>query len=248
MLILREPDPNASGGGSTAQAPDPALVATPTPTPPPTQAASAAATKIEVTPEEYKRFLDNQTRLGEIEAQHRADSEAKEAARLKALADKGQAEEAMAQLRTSKDAEIQRERERANGYEREILSGHKSSVIADALLGADFVSDEAARDARLILDGRFESVRDANGTVTCREKGTGRPASEVIQEWRGTKASAHYLKPTTTGGAGTTGTNHAAASSANETLEARQARQIKEAMVAQRGGSIGILAHTNSRN
>jgi hypothetical protein len=210
--------------------------ATPSPTPSPT---------IPLSPEEYRRLLDKEARLTEIEAESRRVAEEKEAARLKALAEKGQAEDAIRQLREAKDAEIIKERERASNLEREILDGQTAVAISTALDGIDWVSEKAARDARKILEGRFETVRDASGAKRTVEKGTGRPAADVIKEWRASDDSAHYVKANTEGGAGARGTNHTASPVATESDPI--AAQLRKIVAARKTGAPG-LAGTYGNN
>src|SRR6185437_15217361 len=94
--------------------------------------------------EEYRRFLEGQTRLAEIEAQRQRNLDEKEQSRLKALADKGEADRALSELRTAKDKEIADARTRAEALETQILGDRKDAVITAALLGTSFVGDEAA--------------------------------------------------------------------------------------------------------
>jgi limonene-1,2-epoxide hydrolase len=238
MRVLFDPDPAAAGGGTPTT---PAAKTDPPAAPPPPPATpTPTATRIEVTPDEYKRLLDDRNRLAEIEAQRQREVDDKENARLKALAEKGQAEEALAQLRTNKDAEVTRERDRANALEREILGDRKKVAISVGLDGVDWVSEKAARDARLILEERFEATRDAAGVVAIREKGTGKPAADVIKEWRASDDSAHYQKATTTGGAGAGATNRSAATTTPADPVARMTEQLKQSIAGSRAGAPGL--------
>ena len=188
-------DPVADAGGSPSAQPAPA----PAPTPAP---------KIELTIEQWQRLNAAQDRLDAIEAENRVALEAKEAERLAALVAKGQADEALNQLRAAKDTAVKAATDRADGLEAQILGERKSGAIATHLLPASFVSEAAANQVKTILDSRFEAVRDATtSTVTVREKGTGRPAADVIREFLASPDAAHFLRPSTQGGANATGGN-----------------------------------------
>jgi hypothetical protein len=157
--------------------------------------------------EDYQRFLEAQKRLSDIDAENKRALEAKENERLKVMAEKGQAEQALAELREKMADELRAERERANALEAHILNGEKTNVITGGLLGTEFVSEAAANHVRMILEPRFEAVRDAAGKVTVRDKQTLKPATEVIKEWLSSDEAAHFRKASTQGGAGAKGTD-----------------------------------------
>jgi hypothetical protein len=153
-------------------------------------------------------------------------AEAKEQERLKALAEKGEVEKALTTLRESKEEEIRKANERANALESQILGGEKRTVVTASMLGTEFVSEIAASQARMILDARFEAIRDAAGNIAVRDKATLRPAGEVIKEWLASPESAHFRKPSTTGGAGSRGGERTAATGA-----AAEPEDVNEALI-----------------
>jgi hypothetical protein len=222
-VIHRDPAPEQSGGGNESAAP-------PTGSPPPGTPAPdpkpAEAPKIALSVEEYQRLTQSQARLAEIEAEKRQLAEAKEQERLKALAEKGEVEKALTTLRESKEVEIRRANERADALESQILGGEKRTVVTSAMLGTEFVSEAAASQARMILDARFEATRDAAGNIAVRDKATLRPAGEVIKEWLASPESAHFRKPSTTGGAGSRGGERTTATGA-----ATEPADVNEALI-----------------
>jgi hypothetical protein len=203
MRLLLEPSPE-SGGGQEAT-PAPATTATPTPTPasPPTPAEPAA---VSVSAEEYRKFLEAQSKLAEVEAEkERAKAEAAQR-EIEALEKKGEAEAAKAKQKELSDAEIKKRDEKLATVEAELLTEKKANIITGCLLGTDFLSVTAAAHAREHLENRLESLRDATGKVVVREKGTNKSADVFIKEWLASAdESGHYRKASTTGGAGATG-------------------------------------------
>lgn len=191
----------ADAQGATAA---PATPSAPTPATP--AAPAAESPKITLSVEEYQRLAALQSKLAEIELEKTREIEAKEQARIQALADKGEVEKAITAQRESFEAKLREAKERADALERERLADRKAAVINEALMGVEFMSQAAARDARLIHESRFEAARDANGQVVVRDKATLRPAAEVIREWLASQdESGHYRKSSSAGGAGAKG-------------------------------------------
>jgi len=72
---------------------------------------------------------------------------------------------------------------------------------------------ETARQLRAILEPQFETSRDATGVIITREKGTGRPATQVLSEAIASKKFAHFFAAQSRGGSGADGTRPAATTS-----------------------------------
>lgn len=199
--ILLDPAADAAGGGTTTTTTmtpaTPAAPATPTPTP--------AAATLTISADEFSALYRDRQKLQEVETANKKALDDAENKRLLALAEKGNAEKALTDLRTAKDAEIAQEKAKTTALENTILAGAKSAALAAALLGAKFVSDAAGGQALQLLGDRFEAVRDAAGVVQVREKGTGLPASQVVKAWLESKDAAHFLDATSKGGSGSKG-------------------------------------------
>lgn len=222
--ILRDPDaPTAATGGAA-----PAPTTTPTPASTPASAPATAppvtttTAEFKVSAEEYRKFLDDRARLAQIDTERQRDVEAKEAERLKALVEKGHAEEALKQLRESKDAERLKEKERGDGLEKEILLSHKNAAITNALLKVTFADEYAAEQVRQLLESRFVPTRGADGKVFVQEDGTGKPAAAAIAEWLASKPAERFLAASSRGGAGSKGGDLTAPTPpANQTAQSR---------------------------
>ena len=225
--ILLDPTAPTEGNGTQA-APTPTTPVVLTPaaanasqaTPPPT-----TPVMIQITTEEYRQSLERDRKLADIEAQRRRDEEAKEAARLKAIAEKGDYERAMTELRTGLEAKAAKEAELRAAAEAKLLDREKDLVIAASLAGTDWRSELAAKDAMTILRDRFEAATDSAGNVAVVEKSTRRPAAEVLAQWKVSPAADHFVRPTSQGGAGATGSNNPGSAPA---VEDRITRQLKE--------------------
>jgi hypothetical protein len=150
-------------------------------------------------------LLEAQNRLAGIEAERQRQVEVAEAARLKALADKGQADEAIRQLREAKDKELQAEKTARVALEQDLMATHVQQGLNAQLMRVAFTDEDAPDQVRALLAARFEAVRDASGQVAVREKGTGRPQAEVVAEWLRTKPAAKFLAATSRGGSGSSG-------------------------------------------
>lgn len=197
------------------------------PAPEPVIAPPTAPAMVPVTVEEYQRLRSTEAQLAEMKRANALILEKAEADRIKALADKGQVDEAMKQLREAETAKRTEAETRYAGLESQYLGEKKANVIGDSLAGRDFVSPEAAAQAKTLLDARFESTRDASGQIMVREKSTGRPAAEVIRETLDSPSFAHFMKPSTTGGANAGGSKPAPV-----VTESAETMTVSDALIA----------------
>lgn len=190
MRLNLNPNPEQSGGGN---APPPPAQQQAAPTPPP---------MVPLTVEEYQRLRSLEGNFNALQSTVQAERDRLEGERIKALADKGQVEQAMAELAKQKDAQLQAEREARLAIEGQYHGEKKSSVMAAALMGVPFVSEVAAAQVKGLLESQFETRRDASGAILVVDKVTGLPAAEVIKQQLASPAFAHFLKASTQGGSG----------------------------------------------
>ena len=169
---------------------------------------SAGAATIALSVEEYQRLRGLEAQVEDLRNARNSELEAKEADRIKALAERGRIEEALSQQRQAYESKLNDSMSRFADLERQIFSERKSAVIAQAFAGRAFVGDsperqsEAATQLRALLESKFETVRDASGSLVVRDKATGRPAGEVIRETLDSGSYAHFFAPSSRGGAG----------------------------------------------
>jgi hypothetical protein len=168
----------------------------------------AAAATISLPVEEYQRLKGLEAQVDELRSARTTDLDAKEAERIKSLAERGRIEEALSRQRQALEAKLGESAARFAELERQIFDERKAAVIAQAFAGRSFVGDgperqaEAAMQVRALLESRFETVRDASGSLVVRDKASGRAAADVIRETLDSASYAHFFAPSSRGGAG----------------------------------------------
>lgn len=184
--------PEGDGGGNGTPAPAPGTNQAPPPASPvfqqPPRAEGGAPITIPLTMDEYNRLRGFERELSDFRRDQAAAMEAKEAERIKALADKGQVEEALSQQRQSWEQKHAEATTRYTQLEQQVFSERMSAVMADTLAGYTFVGEtpeEQAATAAFVkrsMVGDLETRRDASGAMVTIEKASGRPAAEAIRE------------------------------------------------------------------
>jgi hypothetical protein len=193
------PVPASQHDGESARSAAGQGMAPPAPSAPPT---------IPLTVEEYQRLRSLEDQLEEVRKIQQSALEAKEAERLRALADKGQIEEALSQQRKAWEQKHTEAVARYAQLEQQVHAERKSSAIAEALHGRTFVGETSEQRAataamvRRLLQDDFETTHDASGTLVVREKVSGRPAAEVLRERLEAPQFAIFFAPSSRGGAG----------------------------------------------
>lgn len=162
-----------------------------------------------LTVDEYQRLRGVEQQMAEIQKAQSAALEAKEQERIKAMAEKGQIEEALKQQRESWEAKHAESLSRYNQLEQQIFAERKDNVLQSALHGRDFVgATPEQRDymrATLIasLAPNFETVRDSStGSLQVVDKVSRRPAAEVLKERLDSPILAGFFAATQRGGSG----------------------------------------------
>ncbi|OJW18819.1 MAG: hypothetical protein BGO49_17500 [Planctomycetales bacterium 71-10] len=158
--------------------------------------------------EERQRLRALEAQLREVQSRQDAALEMKEQERLRALAEKGQIEEALEQQRRSWERKHAEAVSRYTLLEQQVFGERKSAAIAEALQGRAFVGESpeqrsaAATMVRRLLQDEFETVREASGALVVRERASGRPASEALRERLDSPQFAIFFAATSRGGAG----------------------------------------------
>ena len=162
--------------------------------------------------DEYQRLRSLEKQLDEFQRIQQSALEAKEAERLRALAEKGQIEEALAQQRKAWEQKHAEALSRYSHLEQQIHGERKNTAIAEALHGRAFVGETPEQRAgtaamvRRLLQEDFETTRDASGALVVREKVSGRPAAEVLRERLDSPHFAIFFAPSSRGGSGSDAT------------------------------------------
>ncbi|AMV37357.1 hypothetical protein VT85_07980 [Planctomyces sp. SH-PL62] len=160
------------------------------------------------TAEEHQRLRAMESQLKEYQRLQDAALEMKEKERLRALAEKGQIEEALDQQRKSWEQKHAEAVSRYTLLEQQVFGERKAAAITEACQGRAFVGETAeqrsaaAAMVRRLLQDEFETVREASGALTVRERASGRPASEALRERLESPQFAIFFAPTSRGGAG----------------------------------------------
>ena len=198
MFVRLLLNPDATPGGAGDATPQTAAATTQTSqqaTPAQAQAAQASTvTLINLSPEEFTRLKEAESKLREIEAENARKLAEAEQAKLLALAESGKAKEALDQLSTQATAQLTQLRQQldATALDRDITLG---------TFGVAWANQDAGVDAVTKLRGEFETV-EVNGQRVVRHRQTGRAPADIIPERLRSASYAHFLAPTTQGGTG----------------------------------------------
>lgn len=158
---------------------------------------------IHVTSAEYRRFLAVEAENATLKAAETEKVAAAEQTRLVALAESGQAKQALETATTSHKTEIANREQRIAQLENERLDDKLETVLAAALGGKEFVTPFAREDAVLRLKAGLVAVRDAEtGAITVVDRATRRPAAGWIDEQYASDRFAHMRPAKSKGGAG----------------------------------------------
>lgn len=181
-------------------------------TPPaPAPAATAAPTMVTLTVDEYQRFRGLERQLSDFQVQQQKALDDARNAELKAMADKGEIEKALAEQKKDWEAKHAEALGKHRALESQILTEKFDATINDALAGVEWTGDtpeqraNASRMFRLTIKPDFESIRLADGTIVVRDKASGRPAAEVLRERLSDPSLSFLLAPKSRGGSGSDG-------------------------------------------
>ena len=148
---------------------------------------------VSIAPEELARLYTVQKQYEEAQRVQAEQARQVEAARLMAEAEKGKVQEAFQAFQRQAQTETE-------SLRNTLKQGEVGRVVAEALTGIQFVSDEARKDAMLILRSQVDAAIDpATGQVVVRDL-SGRPAMEALREMATSPRFAHYRAPSTQGG------------------------------------------------
>src|SRR5437764_14293916 len=175
--LLLDPAPIEGGSG-------PAILPNTVVTPPaiPAVTPPAAPAMVPLTVEEYQRLRGMERELADTRAEKARQVEEAERQKSLAIAAKEGAEKGLEAERNRLEARIVESQAKYADLERQYLSEKKAVAVADALSGIKFVSPEAERQMRQLLEPQFAATRDNAGQPVVRDAVTGRPAADVIRE------------------------------------------------------------------
>ena len=161
--------------------------------PAPQVAQPAAPSPVQVAPEELARLYGVQKQYEEFQRVQAENARQAESARLMAEAEKGKVQEAFQEFQRKAQSEAEQLRNT-------LQAGELSRVVAEAVAGVTFASDEARKDAMMVLRSQVNaSIDPTTGQVLVRDL-SGRPALEALREMATSARFAHYRAPATQGG------------------------------------------------
>jgi hypothetical protein len=148
---------------------------------------------VSIAPEELARLYTVQKQYEESQRIQAEQARQVEAARLMAEAEKGKVQEAFQAFQRQAQTETE-------SLRNTLRQGELSRVVAEAVAGVQFASDEARKDAMLVLRSQVDAAIDpTTGQVIVRDL-SGRPAMDALREMITSPRFAHYRAPSTQGG------------------------------------------------
>ena len=184
----------------------------PSATPAPPTSAEPTPHTVPITLQELQRYASLEAQLAQVQRDRQAEVDMKEGERIKALAEAGQIKEA---LKAQESLWQQREndaKQKLANLERQWSDEKAEVVLVSALNGRNFAgATDAERQAaagmlKTILRGEIEAVRNVDGSVMVKDKASGRPAADVLNERISAPALAFFFAPQSRGGSGSDGT------------------------------------------
>jgi hypothetical protein len=183
---------------------------------------------------------------------------------IKAVEEKYRAEmnESLERLRGESGAKLQEAiterdaaKQEAESLRRDYLGAQLRAAVTDGMAGRSWLNEHAERQVRKELADRMEIHRDGrDGKITIREKGTNKPANEVIPALLDSDEFAHFQKPSTTGGTGATAAASRTATAAKPGVDQGHGdindeiiNDLKKHMDERREGAIGLRFHSNKQ-
>lgn len=164
---------------------------------------------INLLPDDYSAIQRELAELRAFQNETRTKHEAAEAERLKVLAAKGQAEDAMNQLKSAYETKVTELKAQNEATDRNWLDEKLSSTLAEALAGVEFAGVDplvTAQHVRKLLASEIEATMGRDRKPVVVERQTRQPAAEYIRDRLASPEFALYLKPAGKGGSGTDGT------------------------------------------
>lgn len=156
---------------------------------------------IQLSKAEYERFLAIVSERDSLASERRAAEAKAEGDKLKLMAEKGQFEEALRLQKARAEEEVKKAVADRDAIQKRFLDRERALAVNDATAGSSFVSESAARQARQLLEARFDVVvNESTGEAQVVDKATRRPAADVAKEWLASQEASHFLAPKGKGG------------------------------------------------
>lgn len=208
-----------------------------------TAAAKQPPPTVQLSVDEYQRLHTLESELRELRSAQQAALDAKEAERIKALADKGEVDAALESLRRQYDDKVGESRQRYADLERQVADERRNAVVAQALAGRRFVNDHASRQAIGLLAADVEVSRGTDGRLVDVDRLTKRPAADALKDKLDSPEFAHFFAAdAVAGGAAQSGGRNDAAAADTPKPGSLEAVAAEFKARQARYGSIGLTA------
>ena len=196
-------DPNAPEGGNT---PAPTPPPSPAPAMPP-PAPSDPPRVISMSEAEYRNLLAAQDELRRAQAAERQRADQADQERARALAERGQIEEALNTTRAGLQRDLEAERQRNAEMARRVHDRERRAALAGAIAAFETSTKQSVLPAsrghlEKLWAGDFEVAEDPGrpDSFVVREKGTLRPIQDVVADRLKQPEHAMFLAAGTKGG------------------------------------------------
>lgn len=181
----------------------------------PARPGEARPSPIWVSPDDWTRQQGELQALRTFKAEQDRKFEEAEQAKVRAMAEKGQIEEAFKLQNARYEAKLHEYATQAREIETGWLEERRNAAIAESLTGKTFAGADPSKTAamvRRLLEAEVEAVREGQGAPVIRDRQTLRPAGEYLKERLESPEFAVFFTATHRGGAGADGARPAAAS------------------------------------
>lgn len=151
-------------------------------------AKAAAEPTVTITVAQYQAQVERDRKWAEVEAAQAAELAKREDARIKAMAEKGDVEKALAETRSREEKRYRELEEKHTGLLQSLAAKERDIAIGMGVAGRRFVGEDDATRAKAaatfqrIAADKFAAAQDEQGRWVVKDPNTGRPASEVLPE------------------------------------------------------------------
>jgi hypothetical protein len=187
-------------------------------------------------PDQWAASEQEKQNLRESKAQLDQLLEAKEKERLRLMTEKGQAEQAINEVRSAGEKRYAELSAKSEQRDRAWLQREAKAVIDEVLTGRELAGvdpTETAKHLRTILESEIEAVMGQDGQPVIRHKSTFRPALDYLKERIESPSLGVFFAAKSRGGAGTDGTRTLAITPSNDPTGdyMKSIREMRERLV-----------------
>jgi len=191
--------------------------------------------------DQLQRYVGLERELNDFRTAQQAAMEAEQQKAIRAMAEKGQIEQALEQQKQIWAQKEQETSSRLAAFQQRYNAEKVNATLAQSLGGITFAGDdeaargEAARMFAANIKDSLEVIENSDGSTSVVEKVSRRPAADLIRERLSDPKLAFFLAASARGGAGTDGGRPPA-------TQTNQPPSLLDEMVAQRNATPTLFA------